>query len=98
MIDRRRFIRTAGASIALAALAAKAQQAKRLPRIGVLYAGRALEASDPLRQGLRELGYVEGSTAVIEWRSWQGPEQLRDAVAELVRLNLDVIVVGGSEG
>ena len=44
------------------------------------------------------MGYVEGSTAVIEWRSWQGAEQLRDAVAELVRLNLDVIVVGGSEG
>jgi hypothetical protein len=51
-----------------------------------------------LRQGLRELGYVEGDTAVIEWRWWEGkPERLRDAAAEMVRLNLDVIVVGGSE-
>jgi putative ABC transport system substrate-binding protein len=47
---------------------------------------------------LQELGYVEGRTAVIEWRWWEGkPERLRDAVAEMVRLNLDVIVVGGSE-
>jgi putative tryptophan/tyrosine transport system substrate-binding protein len=47
---------------------------------------------------LKELGYVEGRTAVIEWRWWEGnPERLREAVAEMVRLNLDVIVVGGSE-
>jgi putative ABC transport system substrate-binding protein len=51
-----------------------------------------------LRQGLQELGYVEGRTAVIEWRRWEGKtERLREAVAEMVRLNLDVIVVGGSE-
>ena len=61
-----------------------------------------MEASDAgtevLRQGLRELGYVEGRTAVIEWRWWEGkPERLRDAAAEMVRLNPDVIVVGGSE-
>ena len=51
-----------------------------------------------MRRGLRELGYVEGRTAVIEERSWEGkPERLRDAAAEMVRLNPDVIVVGGSE-
>ena len=51
-----------------------------------------------LRAGLRELGYVDGRTAVIEWRWWEGkPERLPEAVAEMVRLNLDVIVVGGSE-
>jgi putative tryptophan/tyrosine transport system substrate-binding protein len=44
------------------------------------------------------MGYVEGRTAVIEWRWWEGkPERLRDAAAEMVRLNLDVIVVAGSE-
>jgi putative ABC transport system substrate-binding protein len=54
--------------------------------------------TEVLRQGLRELGYAEGRTAIIEWRWWEGkPERLRDAVAEMVRLNLDVIVVGGSE-
>ena len=51
-----------------------------------------------MRQGLQELGYVDGRTAVIEWRWWEGkPEQLRDAAAEMVGLNPDVIVVGGSE-
>jgi len=102
MIDRRRFIRAAGAGIALVALAAEAQQAARLPRIGVLLTtstgSGASAGTDILREGLRELGYVEGRTAVIEWRYWEGkPERLRDAVAELVRLNPDVIVVGGSE-
>ena len=49
-------------------------------------------------RGCVELGYAEGRTAIIEWRWWEGrPERLRDAVAEMVRLNLDVIVVGGSE-
>jgi putative ABC transport system substrate-binding protein len=103
MIDRRTLIRAAGAGIAMAALAAKAQQAARLPRIGVLLSGSAGTGAanlntEVLRQGLRELGYVEGRTAVIEWRWWEGkPERLYEAVAEMVRLNLDVIVVGGSE-
>ena len=102
MIDRRMFIRAAGAGIAIAALAAEAQQAARLPRIGVLLsgagAGAANLSTEVLSQGLQELGYVEGRTAVIEWRWWEGkPERLREAVAEMVRLNLDVIVVGGSE-
>jgi putative ABC transport system substrate-binding protein len=98
MIDRRRFIRAAGASLAMATLTAKAQQAKRLPRIGILYAGKVGDDRESLRQGFRDLGYVDGGTVVFEWRWWQGQEQLRDAVAELVRLKPDVIVVGGSEG
>ena len=80
------------------ALAAGAQPASRLPRIGVLSAGNAGTGTEILRQGLGELGYVEGRTVVIEWRWWEGkPERLRDAAAEMVRLNPDVIVVGGSE-
>jgi len=98
MIDRRGFICAAGAGMAMAALATEAQQAARLPRIGVLLPGNTGTGTEVLRQGLRELGYVEGRTAVIEWRWWEGkPERLPDAVAEMVRLNLDVIVVGGSE-
>jgi putative tryptophan/tyrosine transport system substrate-binding protein len=98
MIDRRRFIRTAGAGIAMVALAARAQPASRLPRIGVLLAGNTGTGTEALRQGFRELGYVEGRTVVIEWRWWEGkPERLRDAAAEMVRLNPDVVVVGGSE-
>ena len=98
MIDRRRFIRASGAWIAMTAIAAQAQQATRVPRIGVLYQFQAGTGTEVLRQGLRELGYVEGRTAVIEWRYWEGkPERLRDAAAEMVGLNLDIIVVGGSE-
>jgi putative ABC transport system substrate-binding protein len=98
MIDRRRFIRAAGTGFAMLSLAAEAQQVARLPRIGVLSPGSTGTGTEGLRQGLRELGYVEGRTAVIEWRWWEGkPERLRDAAAEMVRLNLDVIVVGGSE-
>ena len=97
-MNRRKFIRAAGAGIAIVALATEAQQAARLPRIGVLFSGNAGTGTEILRQGLRELGYVEGRTAVIEWRWWEGkPERLRDAAAEMVRLNLDVIIVGGSE-
>src|SRR5438034_4713066 len=97
-MDRRTFIgRIAGGLLAVP-FAAEAQQAARLPRIGVRFAGNAGTSTEGLRHGLRELGYVEGRTAVIEWRWWEGkPERLRETVAEMVRLNLDVIVVGGSE-
>ena len=98
MIDRRTFIRAAGAGIAMAALAAEAQQPARLPRIGVLFSGAPGSNRAILTQAFQELGYVEGRNVIIEWRWWEGkPERLRDAVAEFVRLNLDVIVVGGSE-
>src|SRR5881394_3985010 len=97
-MDRRAFIgRVAGGLLAVPCATA-AQQAARLPRIGVLLPGNTGTGTEVLRQGLRELGYVEGRTAVIEWRWWEGkPERLPDAGEEMVRLNLDVIVVGGSE-
>jgi len=98
MMDRRTFIGRVAGGLLAAPFTAVAQQAARLPRIGVLFAGNTGTGTEVLRQGLQELGYVEGRTAVIEWRWWEGkPERLRDAAAEMVRLNLDVIVVGGSE-
>ena len=94
---RRSFLIVVGALLTLP-LAAEAQQAARLPRIGVLLAGNTTFSFDDMREGFRELGYVEGRTAIIEWRTWEGkPERLPEAVAELMRLHLDVIVVGGSE-
>jgi putative tryptophan/tyrosine transport system substrate-binding protein len=102
-MDRRTFIGGVWGGLLATSFAADAQQAARLPRIGVLFASStgslgAGTGADVLREGLRELGYVEGRTAVIEWRSWDGnPERLREVVAEMVRINLDVIVVGGSE-
>jgi ABC transporter substrate binding protein len=52
--------------------------------------------TEAFRQGLRELGYVEGKTIVIEWRSAEGQfDRLPSLAAELVRLNVDVIVTAG---
>ena len=79
---------------------AQAQQPTKIPRIGFL-AGVALPAlssrTEAFRQGLRELGYVEGKNIIIEWRSAEGKtDQLPALAAELVRLNVDVIVTAGS--
>jgi putative ABC transport system substrate-binding protein len=77
---------------------ARAQQPPtKIPRIGYLMT-RFLDPvrSEALRQGLRELGYVEGKTIVIEWRSAEGKlDRLPALAAELVRLKVDVIVASG---
>ena len=82
-----------------APLAAEAQQLTNIFRIGFLTAVPLSVMSartDAFRQGLRELGYVEGKTIVIEWRSAEGQfDRLPSLAAELVRLKVDVIVTGG---
>ena len=75
---------------------AEAQQPKKVPRIGFLGAtSPSVESAriEAFRQGLRELGYVEGKNIVIEWREGNN-DQVPALVAELVRLNVDVIVSG----
>ena len=86
-------------SLGLAApLAVDAQQAGKVPRVGVLFAGSRSDpafqrAVDAFQQGLVELGYVEGQSIAIEYREAQGKyERLPDLAAELVRLKVDVIV------
>jgi putative tryptophan/tyrosine transport system substrate-binding protein len=78
---------------------AEAQQAKTVPRIGILRNDTpALFASrnEALRQGLRELGYVEGENIRFEYRYADGNRnRLPDLAAELVSLRVDVIIVGG---
>src|SRR5256885_17240611 len=97
-MDRRTFIGRVVGGLLAVPFAAEAQQAARLPRIGVLFPGNTGTGTEVLRQGLQELGYVEGRSVVIEWRWWEGkPERLREAAAEMVRPNPDVIGVGGSE-
>src|SRR5437867_3834030 len=75
---------------------AEAQQSKKIPRIGYQGAGSPDENEEAFRQGLRELGYVEGQNIVIEWRFAEGKlDQVPRNAAELVRLKVDVIVTGG---
>jgi putative tryptophan/tyrosine transport system substrate-binding protein len=99
-MDRRAFL--AGAVALLAApLAAEAQQAGKVPRIGYLATNlaAALHLLEAFRQGLRDLGYVEGRNLVIEYRSAEGkPERLPALAAELVALKVDVIVAPGTLG
>ena len=78
---------------------AQAQQPTKFPRIGYL-APASLSAltarTEAFRQGLRELGYVEGKNVIIEWRSAEGKlDRLPALAAELVRLKVDVIVTTG---
>src|SRR2546422_825893 len=83
-------------------LATEGQQPTHGYRIGrLLSTGRPLPEpkayEEAFRQGLRELGYVEGQNLVLEYRYAEGrAEQLPDLAAELVRLPVDVIVAGGT--
>jgi putative ABC transport system substrate-binding protein len=86
-----------------APLAADAQQPARIARVGVLGLPTASSYATPLveafKQGLRELGYVEGQNLAIEYR-WaeEKYERLPGLAAELVRLRVDVIVTQGTPG
>jgi putative tryptophan/tyrosine transport system substrate-binding protein len=86
-------------TFALGGAVAQAQQPARIHRIGILSAvpGSVFSARvEALRQGLRELGYVEGKNIVIEYRYADGKsERLPDLAAELVRLKVDIIVTIG---
>jgi len=79
---------------------AEAQQPPKIRKIGWLSSSplsATPERIEAFRQGLRELGYVEGKNIVIEWRSGEGkPNREQALAAELVRLKVNVIVTGGS--
>jgi putative ABC transport system substrate-binding protein len=98
-IGRREFISVLGGAVFVWPLAARAQQAEKVAKIGVLYPGGSPPASprmESFRKGLRQLGYVEGQNIAIELRYAQkGLQQLPDLAAELVRLKVDVITTFG---
>jgi ABC-type uncharacterized transport system substrate-binding protein len=79
-----------------------AQPAAKLPKIGVLQPGTVAASqvlSEAFKQGMRELGYVEGQHVVFERRFAEGrPDRLADLAAELVRLKVDVIVTSTDQG
>ena len=80
--------------------ASSAQQTTKVPQIGYL-GGVSLSANtarhEAFRQGLRELGYVEGKNIAIDWRSADGKlERLPGLAAEMVRVKVDAIVTSGA--
>jgi len=81
-------------------VSAQAQQSKKIARIGVLSGASAsamVTSVESFRQGLRELGYVEGKNIEIESRYAEGKRELfPDLAAEIVRLKPDVIVASGT--
>ena len=100
MIDRRTFLAGTGAVLLAVPPAAEAQQSARIPRIGYLAPSVSPEASrliGAFRQGLSELGYVEGQNIALELRSAEGSADRFPALAaELVALKVDVIVAGAT--
>jgi len=98
-MDRRTFIGSLAGSLLAAPLAGQAQQVAKVPRIGFLATNLASSPHLPeaFRQGLRDLGYVEDRTVVIEYRDAEGKlERLPALVTELVALKVDVIVAPGT--
>ena len=86
------------------ALAAVAQPPAKIPQVGGLHPGRQadeprLRVLEAFRQGLHDLGYVEGQTIALELRWAEGSgERLPALASELVRLQVDVLVVFGPPG
>ena len=101
MIDRRTFLVGTGAVLLAAPLAAEAQQAGKIPKIGYL-SGFSPEYDNTwfaaFRQGLQDIGYIEGKTILIEERHVSaGPdEKLPELAAQLIRLKVDLLVVAGT--
>ena len=95
-MNRRAFIGSLASALLAAPLAAEAQRTTRVPRIGIL-GSHDVPFWQSFREGLRELGYVEGSTITIEYR-WAGEREDRfpELASELVRLGADAIVTWGT--
>ena len=99
-MNRRAFIGTLAGGLLAAPLAAEAQHAGKIPQIGYL-SGFSPEYDNAwfaaFRQGLQDIGYVEGKTILIEERHVSaGDENLPQLAAQLVRLKVDLLVVAGT--
>jgi putative ABC transport system substrate-binding protein len=97
-MNRRTFLATVAGGLLAAPLAAEAQQAGRMQRLGILVTANA-SAYDPLVDELRKFGYITGRTLALEFRNAEGKaDRFPTLAAELVRAGVDVIVVvGGGE-
>jgi putative ABC transport system substrate-binding protein len=100
-MDRRAFIGAFAGGLVIARSAAEAQQTAKVARLGYLSPNLAASAHlrEAFRQGLHDLGYVEGRNVVIEYRDAEGKlERLPSLAAELVALKADVIVAPNTVG
>ena len=98
---RRDFITRFGVVAAAWPLAARAQQAGKVPRIGFLGRHRrdVCPRIEAVRQGLRDFGYIDGTNITIEYRWAEGHyDRLPQLAAELVRSNVDVIITHTTPG
>ena len=98
-MKRREFITLLGGTVVAWPLAARAQQAGKVWRIGVLEQESITLSPnfDAFRQGPRDLGYVEGRNLIIEYRSADGrAERFPELAADLLRVNVDVLVTRGT--
>src|SRR5499427_6123896 len=98
-VERRTFMAMIAGGFLAAPLAAEAQPAGKVWRIGFLHPGSSSPANlkGPFHQGLGDLGYVEGRDFVMEYRWAEGHEDRLPALAaDLVRARVDVIVTGGT--
>ena len=95
MISRRAFVASLTGSLLAAPLAVEAQQVGKMPRIAFLSTTMpgSSPTTDGFRQGLKALGYIENQNIAIEWRWGRGStERFPEFAAEMVKLNVDVIV------
>jgi putative tryptophan/tyrosine transport system substrate-binding protein len=100
-VKRRAFITLLGSAAAAWPLAARAQQAGRIRRIGIVLVGLSPESKEAkhFRLGLRDAGYSEGRDVVIEWRSADGDyDRVPALVADLIGRKVDVIVEDSTVG
>ena len=95
-IGRRELLAALGGAAAGWPLAASAQQAERVWRIGWIWIGRSAGISPELagfRQGLKDFGYIEGQNVIVEYRFAEGRrDRIADLVSELVQMRPDVLV------
>jgi putative tryptophan/tyrosine transport system substrate-binding protein len=97
-MERRRFVVVTGASVLVVPRALSAQGTGKVPVVGILNTASAAAGTwNPvLRSGLRQLGYVEDRTIILAFRHANGrPEALPRLAAELIQLNVDVLLAVG---
>jgi ABC-type uncharacterized transport system substrate-binding protein len=101
-VDRRRFLLTSLAGALAAPRPAEAQATRPIPRVGIVAAtspAAARHQVDAFREGLRELGYIDRQSIVVEERWAHGKlERFTELISDLQRANVDVIVVASAAG